>query len=241
MIKKIDLKTIMYKIKRRARKYIRIFLDFVFTIICNQIYFLKKTYSKRKINYIIKNKSSEFLIKLNLGCGLDYKIGWINIDNNSDQNIVRVDIKWDLRRPLPFKDNSVDLIFNEHFLEHLTVEDGIKALCDFRRILRPKGVIRIAMPDLKTVIDEYLDPNWKQRAWLSKFGMSHVQTQAELININFHAWGHKYLYNKEELERRLREVGFYEIRFCKWRESCLYELNDLETRDESTLIVEAVK
>src|SRR5579863_148355 len=76
-------------------------------------------------------------IKLNIGCGTDYKKGWINIDNNSDENIKKLDLNWDLRNPLPFKDNSVDFIFNEHFIEHLTVEEGLKSNIDFKRVLKP--------------------------------------------------------------------------------------------------------
>ena len=53
--------------------------------------------------------------KLNIGCGNDYKEGWINIDNNSDDNIEKFDLNWDLRNPLPFKDSSIAYIFNEHF------------------------------------------------------------------------------------------------------------------------------
>ena len=32
-------------------------------------------------------------LKLNLGCGNDYKEGWINIDNNSANNIKKLDLK----------------------------------------------------------------------------------------------------------------------------------------------------
>jgi len=88
-------------------------------------------------------------IKLHLGCGTIYKEGWINIDNNSDKNIQKLDLDWDLRNSLPFPDNSVDFIFNEHFLEHLTVEEGIQAIKDFFRVLKPGGTMRIAMPDLE--------------------------------------------------------------------------------------------
>ena len=182
-------------------------------------------------------------IKLHLGCGTVYKDGWINIDNNSDSNIQKLDIKWDLRYSLPFPDNSADFIYNEHFLEHLTVEEGISAIKDFIRVLKPDGVMRIAMPDLERAILAYLDKDWKEnsKATFEKYGLTFIQTRAERININFHWWGHKWLYDWEELERRLKEAGCEKIKRCVIFESEHEALRNLETRNESTLIVEVMK
>lgn len=182
------------------------------------------------------------LSKLHLGCGTKYFEDWINIDNNSDNNIQRLDINFDLRNPLPFNENSVDYIFNEHFLEHLTVEESRRALLDFRRVLKPTGKIRIAVPGLEGVLNLYNDPNWKEAPVMKTFGFDKIiKTRAEMLNINFRAWGHKWLYDREELERRLKECGFGNIKFCKIRESSDPNLQNLETRDESDLIAEAKK
>lgn len=182
-------------------------------------------------------------IKLHIGCGKNYFDGWINIDNNSDNNIQKLDLNLDLRNPLPFKDNSVDYIYNEHFLEHLTVTEGLQALIEFRRVLKPDGILRIAMPDLVGVINLYLNENWKTDCaeFLQAAGLGFVKTRAEMLNINFRCWGHQWLYDWEELERRLREAGFEEIKQCQLRQSEHTDLVGLETRDESTLIAEAIK
>jgi predicted SAM-dependent methyltransferase len=180
-------------------------------------------------------------VKLNLGCGTDYKTGWINIDNNSDNNIEKLDLNWDLRNPLPFDDNSVNFIFNEHFFEHLTVEEGQICMKDFMRVLRPGGVMRIAMPDLEGAVASYMDKNWRKKAFLRKFGLDFVQTRAELINMNFREWGHKWLYDWEELERRLKEAGYTNIKHCKRGKSEYPELEKLEIRNESNLIAEVTK
>lgn len=167
----------------------------------------------------------------------------MNIDNNSDHNIQKLDLDWDLRQPLPLPDNSVDFIFNEHFLDHLTVEEGQKSIKDFMRVLKPNGVMRIAMPDLANTVKAYYDENWKEnsREYFQKFGLTFIQTRAELINIGFRWWGHKWLYDFEELYRRLREAGCVNIKRGNLRESEHQELRNLETRDESTLIAEVVK
>lgn len=178
---------------------------------------------------------------LNIGCGTDYKEGWINIDNNSNNNIERLDLNWDLRHALPYDDNSVDFIFNEHFIEHLTVDESRQSLKDFMRVLKPGGVMRIAMPDMADVVELYNDPKWKERPVLKNHGLEFVQTKAEMVNMSFSWWGHKWLYDWEELERRLKEVGCTEMKRCPLRKSKHKELNNLESREGSLLIVEVVK
>ncbi len=182
-------------------------------------------------------------VKLHLGCGQNYFDDWINIDNGNYGSTVKLDLNFDLRNQLPFNDNSIDFIFNEHFLEHLTVEEGKKSLSDFLRVLKPGGIMRIAMPDLVNIVNAYLDENCikNHEKFFEKFGLSHIKTRAELLNINFRAWGHKWLYDWEELERRLKEVGATKITRCNIYESKHKALCNLETRAESTLIAEVQK
>jgi len=146
-----------------------------------------------------------------------------------------------LRNPLPFEDNSIDYIFNEHFMEHLTPDEGIKANQDFLRVLKPGGVLRIATPDLKVVIDEYLNLPLSKNPSVKTYKMDFVKTPAELINMGFSWWGHKWLYDAQELERRLKEAGYKKMTRCKLGKSSHKELNGLETRQESKLIYEATK
>jgi len=199
---------------------------------------MKVFFEKSNIQELLKRHKGN--LRLNVGCGTDYKAGWVNIDNNSDDNIEKLDLNWDLRNPLPFPDNSVDYIFNEHFIEHLTVEEGQKSAKDFMRVLKPGGVMRIATPDLRDAVDLYNDPNWKERPLIAKFGLQFIQTPAELMNMSFSWWGHKWIYDYEELARRLGEAGCQNLSQQKLRQSSHKDLRDLEIRDESTLIVEAL-
>ena len=68
-----------------------------------------------------------------------------------------------------------------------------------------------------------------------------IQTRAEMINVSMRWWGHRYLYDGEELERRMRDAGFATIRRCGYGESTVAELAGLETRPDSMLILEAVR
>lgn len=199
-----------------------------------------KTYSKDKdIRNYFRNKKG--LKMLNIGCGTDYKKGWVNIDNNSDNNIDKLDVNWDLRNPLPIDDNSVDFIFNEHFVEHLTPEEARIALSDLMRVLKPGGVMRIAMPDLESVVNTYINVPLKKDPVIKEFKMDFIQTKAEWMNMSFRWWGHMWLYDWEELVRRLHEIGFDNVKRAKLRKSKYPELRDLEIRDGSILIAEVVK
>ena len=60
-------------------------------------------------------------------------------------------------------------------------------------------------------------------------------------NISFRYWGHKWLYDWEELERRLKEAGCDKIKRCEIIKSEHEVLKNLETRNESTLIAEVTK
>lgn len=180
-------------------------------------------------------------IRLNIGCGTDYKDGWINIDNNSDHNIERLDLNWDLRNSLPFLENSIDYIFNEHFIEHLTVEEGQAAIKDFMRVLKPRGVLRMATPDLEVTVDKYLNVPLGEDPTMRTFDLDFIKTKAERINIAFRSWGHQWLYDWEEMARRLQEAGCDNFVRCKIYASQHEELRGLETRAESLLIVEVTK
>lgn len=182
-------------------------------------------------------------MKLHLGCGGVYKEGWVNIDNNSDNNIARLDLNWDLRYPLPFSNNSVDFIYHEHLLEHLTIEEAHRFLLECKRVLKPSGIMRIAVPDLEFVIETYNNSNWEKdyKEFRKKYSLDFVKTKAEMININFRYWGHKWLYDWEELNRRLSDIPFAKIQKCVWNKSQYKELCSLESRTESVLIAEVSK
>jgi predicted SAM-dependent methyltransferase len=171
-------------------------------------------------------------MKVHLGCGMNYITGWINIDLDSSQ----ADIKADLRLPLPYADSSVDLIFNEHFIEHISREDGRKFLAECYRVLKPGGVLRVSTPDLRWLVAQYIGgklDEWTDVGWLPR-------TSCELINEGMRSWGHLYLYDLPELNLAMRSVGFVEITQVAHRESSVPGLGGLECRPwHQELIIEA--
>ncbi|MDO8666747.1 MAG: methyltransferase domain-containing protein [Gemmatimonadales bacterium] len=174
-------------------------------------------------------------LKLHLGSGTVRLDGWINIDLETE-----ADLNLDLREGLPFLAGAARLIYNEHVIEHITVDEGRRCLADWYRVLEPGGVLRIATPDLEYVVERYHDA-WRDQAWLQLPEYAFIKTRAEMMNVSFRWWGHQYLYDGEELERRLRDAGFSSVRRCGYGESTVAELAGLETRPDSKLIMEAVR
>lgn len=80
--------------------------------------------------------------RLNLGCGVDVKKGYINCDIIKYPGVERI---VDITKKLPWKDNEVDEIFCSHVLEHL-VKSPLDILLEFLRILKPEGFIEIRVP-----------------------------------------------------------------------------------------------
>jgi predicted SAM-dependent methyltransferase len=146
-----------------------------------------------------------------------------------------------MRNPLPFADGSVDFIFNEHFIEHLTVEESRPVIMDMMRVLKPGGVMRIAMPDLEGIVHSYLNVPLDKDPVIRDFKIDFVKTRAEWMNMSFRWWDHKWLYDWEELVRRLNDVGFTNVKREKLRKSTHPELRNLEIRDGSLLIAEVTK
>jgi len=80
-------------------------------------------------------------MKLNLGCGSDYRQGYVNVDRIPGV----ADVVHDLNVfPYPWPDNSADEIVARHVLEHL--EDIRKVMDELWRILKPGGQLLIYVP-----------------------------------------------------------------------------------------------
>ncbi|MBU0467067.1 MAG: class I SAM-dependent methyltransferase [Nanoarchaeota archaeon] len=94
--------------------------------------------------------------KLNLGCGLDIKKGYVNLDFLS---IRGVDVVHDLNKfPYPFKDNEFDEVYTSHVLEH--IDDLVKVMGELKRICKPGARIVVRVPHFSCGLT-YNDPTHK--------------------------------------------------------------------------------
>ncbi len=194
------------------------------------------------------------MLKLNIGCANWVEEGWIGIDRNAptNPNILKLDV----RDRLPYKENSVDLIFCEDFIEHLTRTEGLAFLKECFRVLKPTSTLRVSTPDLKLQATRYLrgtdfltpsllDFNQQQTDydWATAVpGTYQITFPCEQMNILFSWWGHCWVYDEEYLTQGLLHTGFVSIHRCVVSKSNIPELCGMDRRiQEDQLIIEGTK
>jgi SAM-dependent methyltransferase len=136
----------------------------------------------------------------------------------------------DLTQPLPYPDAAFEAVFGSHVLEHLTPAEAEATLRETHRVLRPGGVVRIAVPDLDRVIAEY-DP---QAPDDFLFGM--WQGRERSTSRHRHWW----LYNERSLGELLALTGFAEVQRCAYRQGRCPDVERIDSRPES-LFMEGVR
>lgn len=101
----------------------------------------------------MEREAGEHLDYLNIGCGSTFSPNWINIDIDSDSPHVQA---YDIRKGLPYADQSFAACYHSHLLEHLSQSGAKQLLAECYRVLRPQGIIRVVVPDLAAIAHHYL-------------------------------------------------------------------------------------
>lgn len=91
---------------------------------------------------------------VNLGCGRCFHPDWINLDLVSMDPAVTA---CDLSRGIPLPDGSCAVVYHSHVLEHLRRQEAPFFLQECARVLKPGGIIRVAVPDLEAICRLYLE------------------------------------------------------------------------------------
>jgi predicted SAM-dependent methyltransferase len=165
---------------------------------------------------------------LHIGCGTIYKDGWVNVDLAG----TRVDLPWDLADPLPFPPGSVDAIFHEHLLEHLTYAQGVELHRRCLQLLRPGGVLRIGVPDAGAALQAYaMGDHGEAGHWPT--------AMARVASLTYDS-GHQSIYDAETLELSCMAAGFIRAAQRDFGEGELQPNADSAERGGYTLYVEAV-
>ena len=91
--------------------------------------------------------------KLHLGCGNNIIPNFININIENK----KADIKADVSNLYQFENNSIDLIYACHILEHFGRKEYLNVLKEWIRILKIGGTIRLSVPSFESVVIHYID------------------------------------------------------------------------------------
>lgn len=197
---------------------------------------------RRAIWHIVRSRAMKSYLKshqarkLQIGAGPNILEGWLNTD---EQPTSRRVIYLNAKKPFPFEDGTFDYVFSEHLIEHLTYNEGLSMLRESYRVLKPGGRIRIATPDLETLIGLYTPEksdlqqryvHWIMDKFLSGIG---VYSEVFVINNAFRNWGHQFIYDRATLQSAMEEVGFIDITRYASGESDDEGLRGIESHGEA--------
>jgi SAM-dependent methyltransferase len=213
--------------------------------------------------------------RLNLGCGPNAPAGWVNVDgswnawfshhkrlrsalqligiiNSSNQGA-----QWnvspvvhDLRKPLPFQENTFSAIYASHVLEHLYRVEADALLAECKRVLKPGGVVRLVVPDLHSLVLDYLKSRngdstpatrWSAADSLNeKLAFRSAQPPGGNMVFKFYAlWkdfhSHKWMYDSDSLSHYLEAAGFEPVEKREFRCS---EIPGIEEVEDPTRVLD---
>lgn len=111
---------------------------------------------------------------VNYGCGLTAPIEWVNYDASPTLQFERIPLigglytkndkrfpsnvlYGDISRGLRLDDNSVDLVYCSHILEHLSYQCLQLALSNTYKIMKSGAIFRLVVPDLEAITKRYLE------------------------------------------------------------------------------------
>ena len=179
---------------------------------------------------------------INIGCGTHPINGWINYDYNKFIFFARISIlRYFLRhsnfipegyklfmdqvmeknirfanagKHIPEKDNSVNVVYSSHMLEHLDKEETHQFLIESRRILVTGGIIRVVVPDFDKLVNDYSENNNPEK-FIDDSCLVGKKPKTIIKKIQYliqgHGW-HFNMYNKNTLVDLFKKNRFKEIK-----------------------------
>lgn len=151
-------------------------------------------------------------MKLHLGCGDKYIPDWTHIDV-ADYPHIQIRHAVD---SLPMvKDSTIEVIYACHVLEHFLFREIPRVLDEWRRILIPDGILRLAVPDFEAVNELYQKTHNLNLVRGLLFGR-----QDYLYNF------HNSVFDYTTLSNLLLEAGFKTVSKYDWRQTEHATLDD---------------
>ncbi len=143
-------------------------------------------------------------MKLHIGCGDKYLPGYKHLDARKFPHVEYVSKAEDLSA---FADESIEEIYACHILEHFPRAAILTVLREWNRVLKPGGILRLAVPDFEAIVQEYLDSHDLDRVMGLLYGGQNYEG-------NFHYQ----TYDFARMVRLLKEAGFQSAERYDWRD-----------------------
>lgn len=154
------------------------------------------------------------MVKLNFGCGTNKLAGWQNFDAEVD-----------ISKPLPFRAGYADYILAEHVVEHVDMHTALRFFRDCHHVLRPGGVLRIAVPCVGTMVCKADDAYMQFVAKWASPGMTGLRGALDAM---FFAHGHMMAWSSDTLRAAMLWAGFVDLQNRRPGISDHAELRDVE-------------
>jgi len=151
-------------------------------------------------------------MKLHLGCGKVYIPGYVHIDV---VEFPHIDVVSNIERLPMIEDNSCDVIYSCHVLEHFHTRITVDILKEWLRVLKPGGILRISVPDMEQLFNIYNKTKDFNLVRGPIFGRGNYL-------YNFHYTGFDFLTLKNILE----QSGAKDIRRYDWQLTEHHNIDD---------------
>lgn len=137
--------------------------------------------------------------KLNVGCGFDYRQGYVNVDLNAEHG---PDLVADATWLEPIADNSCGEVVAQDVLEHMPRAKGTTALYEWNRVLMPGGKLVLRIPSVPHLVGLMSDPRFQGLEEQQRLMQCLYGTQG--YDGDFHLNG----YTEVTLKSALADAGF---------------------------------
>ena len=139
---------------------------------------------------------------LHLGCGKKFINGFTHIDLNDYDHI---DYNLNVDDLSIFENASVDSIYCSHTLEYFNSEDANRVLQEWNRVLKINGILRLAVPDFRAIVEVYL--KYKDISSRGILGPLYGKWKSDKGDYFYH----KTAYDLKSLSDLLTRNGFHNI------------------------------
>ena len=152
-------------------------------------------------------------IKVHLGCGKRYLRGYIHVDLAEYPHI---DYGHGVERLPMFEENSVDLIYGSHLLEYFDRAQVIPVLKEWRRVLKPGGTLRLAVPNFEALMEVYGKYGDLDMVLGPLYGRWPIPGSDAIVY-------HKTIYDFASVKHVLEEAQLGNVRIWDWRKGFVGE------------------